>query len=212
MTNIDSTSASSAGLLVHRQVEAIDAWNAARLDRQRTVRAQATSREARMDAERRVDVLARVHEAVVARTELALGRQPEPMPGPGVRAVIAHRHAWFVAALSEALTAHGVRVVVTCGNGADALGVTIAEQPELLVAGDRLTMMTGAQLLAEAALFAPYTIRAAQVADGDGVGAMLDAGAQEVLTRKVPPADVASALAALLPERCTVPAGARASR
>lgn len=207
MTSADAMSA--AALLVHRQIEAIDAWTAGRLDRKRALRERATSRELRMDVQRRVEVLDRVHEAVLARTGLALGGEQVLPLGTGPRAVVAHRHAWFVAALSEALSAHGVRVVAACGNGAEALGLVIAEQPELLIAGDALAMMTGVELLAEAALFAPHTVRAAQVPDSDAVGEALDAGAQHVITRKVLPPAAASALAALLLERRTAPRGIR---
>lgn len=82
-------------------------------------------------------------------------------------------------------------------NGADALGVVIAEQPDVLFIGDRLAMTTAPALLAEAALFAPRTVLVAQSEHGEE-RALLHAGACAVLPRLLPTADVSRRLHALI--------------
>jgi hypothetical protein len=59
-------------------------------------------------------------------------------------------------------------------------------------------MMTLGELLAEVPLLSPATVRAAQAAHGDDVGAMLGAGADSVFTRQIPPCDVAETFVPLL--------------
>lgn len=44
------------------------------------------------------------------------------------RAVVAHHHEWFVDKVSEGLRDAGVHVVGSTDNGADALGMVVAEQ------------------------------------------------------------------------------------
>lgn len=189
------------GALVARQLQALDAWNAARHTREALLLSDdmARSREHRMDYHRRLDALRRTHEAVVARTQDFLGRDPSPlMAKPMARAVLAHCQEWFADKVSGALAVSGVQVVAVTGNAADALGLTIAEQPELILVGERLEMLRPPELIAELALFAPSAAVVVQVPDGDDIGAMLDAGARSVLTRQVPPSDVAETMTALL--------------
>lgn len=189
-------------VVVQRQLEALDAWNMVRQQRERLLLGASTSREAHLDAARRVDVLRRVHAAVVERADSFLAHQPGPLElETSPRAVVAHHHEWFIDKLTGALQDAGVRVVGATDNGADALGIAVAEQPDVLIAGDPLAMMTAPELLADVALFAPYTARAAHVPYGDAVGGMLDAGAHSVFTRQVPPAEVAAGVVQLLGER-----------
>lgn len=183
--------------LLFRQLEAIDAWNTARRQREHMLLTGPTSREGRLDAARRLEVLRHAHNAVLARVESFLDRQPIPLPTKvGLRAVIAHRHGWFIDKLSQELALSGVAVIAATDNGAEALGLTVAEQPDLLVTGDALLMMPAAELLGEASLFAASTLRAAQVARGDGVGRLLDAGAHSAFARQVPPREMARDLVA----------------
>ncbi len=190
----------SLATLVVRQVEAIDAWNVAREQREAMYQtAPNVSREICLDAARRLDVLRRVHEAMLARTGEFLARQPASILSPlPRRAAIAHRQEWFVNQLTEALREHGITVVAATDNGADALGAVVAEQPDVLLVEDKVAMMTGAESVAEAALFAPHTLVAAQVRDNDGVGRMLNAGAWNAFARQVPPAEIADALAQMI--------------
>jgi CheY-like chemotaxis protein len=190
----------SLAILVARQVEAIDAWNLAREQRQDLhAAAQGLTREARLDVARRLDVLRRVQQAMLTRTADFLARQPGPLPWPlPRRAVIAHRQEWFVSQLSAALSEHGIGVVAASDNGADALGFVIAEQPDLLFVQGKLAMFTGLELAAETKIFAPHTIVAAQASNNDDVARMLDAGVRHAFARQVPPADVAGALAEMV--------------
>jgi DNA-binding NarL/FixJ family response regulator len=108
--------------------------------------------------------------------------------------VLAHRSQWFLAKVTSALEAAGLTVVARLSNGADAVGVAVAEQPDLLPVEDNLCIVTGEEVVREVRRFSPHTAVAAQVPYGDSVGRLLDAGAVSVFTRQVPPADVAHAL------------------
>jgi hypothetical protein len=188
---------SLASLLI-RQVEAIDAWNAALAQRQRALSSPELSREDRLDAVRRRHVLSHAHEAVLARARQALNEDRWPPAGTSTTAVIAHRQEWFTAKLSAALVERGVHVVAAVDDGATALGIVVVEQPYLLLVED---VLSGQELMAEAALFAPSTITAVQVAHGDRIGLMLEAGARTAFARQVPPVDVADQLLSLVQAR-----------
>jgi CheY-like chemotaxis protein len=192
---------SSVAALVVRQVEAIDAWNAALPQRQRALFSLELSREGRLDAVRRRDVLGHAHNAVLARARQALNEDRCPPPGTSATAVIAHRQEWFTAKLSAALVERGMHVIAAADDGATALGIVVVEQPDLLLVEDQLPMLSGQELIAEAALFAPATVTAGQVAHGDRIGLMLDAGARTAFARQVPPVDVADQLLMLLQAR-----------
>lgn len=189
-------------LLLGRQLAALDAWNDARRLHEGAAVVETMSREDRLAADRRSAVLERAHSAVLARADAALDRDPAPMLSHGrLRAVIAHRHPWIADELRTALVSKGVLVLATSDNGAEALGSVVAEQPDLLVAGDVLAMMSFAELLAETARVAPHTARAAHVDDGAGVGVALEAGAQSVFVRQLPADDIADGLVLLLGEQ-----------
>ncbi len=204
----------SPAALLLRQIEGIDAWNRARQSRERALRSGPGSRQDRLEAARRIDMLAHAHATVLARASSDLAEQPTPLAGVvGRRAVVAHRHLWFADKLSQGLEAGGVDVIGSSDNGAEALGVVVAEQPDLLAFGDALLMVTAVELLSEVALFAPATLRAVQVSNSNGVGLMLDTGAHSVFTQQVPPQEMADHLLALLalgPDRPAGPCSERA--
>lgn len=181
---------------VVRQVRAIDAWNARRREQEEQLRA-CVSRDERLGVARRVDALHRAHQAIAAMTadELAQEQALRPLVPT---AVIAHRHAWFADKLAVLLAARGVHVIACTENGADALGAVVAGQPDLVLAGDRLVMISGDQLLTETRLHAPGATRALQASDPPRT-ARDDVDA--VFLRHHLPADVADALVALLPSR-----------
>ncbi len=77
-------------------------------------------------------------------------------------------------------------------NGADALGVVVAEQPDFLILDDKLPMFSGLEVTKAVARFAPRTVVLVQVADHWEVGPFLDAGATTVYTRRTSPADIAA--------------------
>ncbi len=202
MAGVTSDSAwdsTSAAALMIRQVEALDAWNVAREQRERMLLAPGGSREMRLTAARRLEVLQRAHQAVLDRTARFLSREPSPLPErAALTAVIAHRQEWFAQKLTEALEERGVDVISVVENGADAVGTVVAEQPTILLVEERLAMLTGEEVISEVRLFAPHTIVGAQVTSGEQVGAMCDAGARTAFTRQIPPVDVADGLVALL--------------
>jgi CheY-like chemotaxis protein len=186
-------SALSEAELVTAQRRAIEAFSAARRAAEQAVLATATSREQRMDAERRREVLQAQHHAVVARSQAGAGRRDRPGTSDvPLRAVVAHRNEWFTGRLVAALGEAGVVVLCTTGNGAEAVGVCVAEQPDLVVVEERTAMISGEEVVRDVRRFVPTALVAAQVAYEDRVGALLDAGAQAAYARRVPPADLAA--------------------
>lgn len=180
-----------------RQLAGIDSWNASRPLRAETIRRAATSREQRLDVQRRLASLDRTQDAILDAVTCELARDPEPMTPPGRTAVIAHASAWYASRLADLLTLAGITVLATTDDAPEALGTLVAEQPDVLMCGERLRMMTGCMLLAEAALFAPHTLLVAQVDDGSEQMA-LAAGATVTVLRGDPPAEVVATLIALL--------------
>ncbi len=53
-------------------------------------------------------------------------------------------------------------MVASSGNGADAVGTVVAEQPDLLLVEDLLAMVPGELVVREAARFSPSTVVRAQ--------------------------------------------------
>jgi CheY-like chemotaxis protein len=185
--------------LARMQVEAIDSWHRARRMAEQAEQARNASREVRMDVSRRRDVLRAQHTAIVGRADrhlqdsaLLLTRQTAG------RAVLVHRNEWFMTRVSDELERQGVRVVEALSNGAEAVGVVVAEQPDLLLVEDGMPMLPGEAVVREARRFAPRTLVVGQVGYQDRIQVLLDAGAVTAYTRRVPPAEVARGLAELL--------------
>lgn len=180
------------------QVGAIDSFTA-HLRQTQAAAEGATTREERLDASRLRDVLHRQHEALVAHCDRQLAGTTRPaLTLADRRVVIAHRNEWFAGKVAQALEAHGLAVVATTANGAEAVGVAVAEQPDLMLVEDVLPMTTGVQVVQQVRRFSSDTLVTAQVAYGDGMAPLLDAGAAAVFVRSVPPADVAARLLELL--------------
>ena len=199
MTRLSTSPAHDVETLLVRQLAAIDAWNAARRQRELALDVSGASRETRLDGSRRRESLARTHAALVARThdELSLSPSMEARPS-GPRVVVAHRQPWFAERVCEALRAEGADVVAVVDNGADAVGTLVAVQPHLLLVEEFLPLVTGAEVVAEAALFAPRTLVVAQVAYAETSGLLREAGAHAVVPRSVSPAGVATGMLTLV--------------
>lgn len=185
--------------LAAAQLRAIARFNEARRMAQDASAAATRSREMRMDSARSLEVLRREHDALVARsheqlraTGSLLRRLPEP------RAVLAHRSAWFAGRVADSLQDHGVLVVASLDNGADVVGLAVAEQPELLLVEDTLAMVPGEQVVRDVRRYCPDTRVVAQAAYSDRIGVLLDAGASTVLTRSMHPLEVARSMLALV--------------
>ena len=185
--------------LVAQQVEAIERFNRARRQVEQAEAAADYSREMRMDSGRRLEVLRRQHEAVVARTEQQLADTGRPVPEtPPTRVLLAHRNEWLLDRVSAGLRDAGLHVVARFDNGADVIGAAVAEQPDLLLVEDTLAMVPGVEVVREVLRYCPGTRVVAQVAYSDGIGTMLDAGAAAAHTRRVTPVEIAESMQLLV--------------
>lgn len=185
--------------LAQLQLRAIDAFNRARRVAKQAAASAAASRELRMDLDRRLEVLRAGHAAVVSRTEEQLRRSVHVLQQSAPRrAVLVHRNAWFTGRLGADLARFGVEIVDQLDNGAKAVGVVVAEQPDLVVVEDRLAMLPGVEVVRQVREYSPTSLIAAQVAFSDDVAVMLAAGATVAYPRQVPPLDVAADLLRLL--------------
>lgn len=140
-----------------RQLYALDAWNAFRQQRERQLTAADLSRDEQMFARFEIESMLRTHAAVLERVALALASAGDGAGSPSPTVVIAHRSLWFGDRVRQALEASGMQVLECTDNGAAALGVIIAEQPDCVFASDRLAMVSGEQLVAQATWYAPLT-------------------------------------------------------
>jgi DNA-binding response OmpR family regulator len=114
------------------------------------------------------------------------------------RVIIVHRNAWFTTKVSDDLARRSIEVIAVLTNGAEAVGAIVAEQPDLVLIEDSLSMLSGEDVVREVRSFASSTLIAAQVAYDDRIARMLEAGADTAYTRRVPPLDVAKELADLV--------------
>ena len=114
--------------------------------------------------------------------------------------LLAHRNQWFLDRVTGVLTqhGHGIAVVGTVDNGADAVGCAVAEQPDAVLVADSLAMLPGEDVVRELRHYCGASRPVAQDEHGGRVGALLDAGAAAVYTRRVPPVDVAAGICRLL--------------
>jgi CheY-like chemotaxis protein len=179
-----------------RQVTAIDAWIAARRKLEHAWRPPRVNGDDRMDVDPQLEVLRRTHDVIRGRCARELEGDVGPMRSPGLTAVVAHRDTWFVDKVALLLEDRGVTVLACTDNGAEALGVVVAEQPDVLLLSARLAMMPGRLLLTETHLFAPGTLRAVQASDQQQED-QLRATSEAVFLRHHPPSVVADALVAL---------------
>ena len=185
--------------LAAQQLLAVERFNRARRMREEAAAAAARSRELRMDAARSLEVVRRQHDAVIARTDAQLRASGQLLRATAERRIVlAHRNDWLVRTLQQRLEDSGLVVVAHTDNGADAVGLVVAEQPDLVLVEDTLAMLPALEVIREIRQFAPETLVTAQAAHGDRVGQLLDAGATTVFTRRVPPHEVARSLLRLV--------------
>jgi CheY-like chemotaxis protein len=181
------------------QLHAIDAWHAERHRRESELQDRSHTREGRLDAARAVEALRRAHSALVDHVAAQSQADEAPLSSAATRRlVVVHRNAWFAEKVRRLVAEQGVQVVAEVDNGADGLGILVAEQPDLLLLEDALPMVTGEEIAREAARFAAPTAVVVQVTDEARIGPLMDAGAVAVFHRRVPPVDVANELGALV--------------
>lgn len=180
------------------QLDNLCAWQAmVRTQREADLATVASEgRERRLDARRRLDGLQRAESALRERADVAIRSAPKPLRGhrPAM-VVIAHRNEWLRNQLTLALVQEGADVVAVVEDGGDAVGIAVADQPDLLVVEDRLPTVTGLEVVQQVRRFAPHTIIAAQV-EATPPGELLAAGASAVFSRRIPPAVIAEQMAA----------------
>ena len=186
--------------LLSDQLSAIEAWHRARHQWAQAADLSGITREMRLDLNRRQEARRREQAALLARAEEQLRRGPELL-GRGPRAVLVHRREWVRNKVAEELVLAGVRVVALLDNGADAIGVTVVEQPDLLLVEDALPMRSGPEVIREVREYSAGTQIAAHVDGPRAMEQVLDAGASAAFTRRAAPAEIALGLLALVRQR-----------
>lgn len=185
-------------LLLERQLRALQAWSRALSDAERRVAEPALSREQRLDAARALDVRRREREALLARlAEQDLGVAPMLERVPRT-VVVAVRQAHVGGALAKALRSLGLTVLAQVDNGADVVGIAVAEQPTAVVLEDVLAMRHGAETAAQLRRLSPHTVVTGWVDGEHAMAPLREAGARAVWTRRTPTTDVAAGVLALL--------------
>ena len=181
--------------LMTAQIAAIDAWNRARRASEAAAEALSLTREMRLDLNRRMEARRREQQALLVRTEQQLCESGCLLSTRSrTRAVLAHRNEWLRSGVADRLQERGVTVVGAFEDGAEVAGTAVAEQPDLVLVEDRLPTLSGIEVVRRIRTFAPEAVVGVQCADSDGKGALVDAGAHAVFTRRVPPRDIADAL------------------
>lgn len=184
--------------LLGDQLAALDAWNADRRQAEQAIADVGKNREAMLDARRRATAVRRETEALVERSAASLRESGDLLlTVPAPRALVVHRQEWLCAKVSAALEAGGVRVLGVLGDGAEGVGWSVVDQPDLVLLDEMLPTLPGREVVRRVREFSPSTVVAVQVGYEQDVPAMLEAGAHLAVPRRVPPAD----LAALMLER-----------
>ena len=185
--------------LAAQQLRALEQFHRSRHMSEQAAAAAARSRELRMDSARSLEVLRRQHDAVIARSHEQLRASGQLLRSSAERrAVLAHRSEWVVGKLVSVLQQRGVCVIGSTDNGADAVGLVVAEQPDVVLVEDTLAMLGGLEVIREVRRFSPGTVVVATASYGDRIGGLLEAGATTVLTRSVPPQDLARSMLELV--------------
>jgi CheY-like chemotaxis protein len=188
------------------QLHAIDAWNKARRASESAAQAVTLTREMRLDLSRRMEARRREQEALLARADAQLRQSGGVLDGRArTRAVLAHRNVWLRDTVAKRLSARGVDVVGAFEDGAEAAGTIVVEQPDLVLVEDRLPTLSGLEVIRRVRSFAPEAVVGAQCLDADGIRALVDAGAQAVFTRRIPPLEIADQLLACLVTEAAAP-------
>jgi CheY-like chemotaxis protein len=184
--------------LLQDQLDAVTAWQSAarRLELLQLVREDSGAPSG--DLPEHMRGLRRANAALLARADAAVAQTLDVLSTRRARALVAHRQEWMRDKIASGLTALGVRVLEVVDDGADALGIAVAEQPELVVVEDQLPTISTADLVRSLRKYSPRTLVTAQVQSDRDVGRMLDAGASAVFSRRVPPAMLCEQVTAYL--------------
>jgi CheY-like chemotaxis protein len=180
--------------LFSEQLKAIDSWNTAREMTAHAHRLNAESREQRLEASRRLDALRREQDALIARAteQMIVGYELLRVSSP--RIVVAHRQAWFRDRLRARFDEQDAAVLASVDDGAEAVAVTICDQPDLLVIEELLPSITGLEVLKRVRQYSPKTKVAVQMVTNASTDPLLEAGATLVASRRIAPAVMADEL------------------
>jgi CheY-like chemotaxis protein len=165
--------------LAELRAHALAAWQDARTAAVGDAVPVPDSREDRMDLERRREVFARQAEAIENHEPRAQTDAP--------RVVVARRQEWAAHRLATQLTADGYDVVAVVVDGADAVGICVTEQPDLLLVEDVLMRMTGGEVLEAVRALCPDTRCIAQIGGAAMRDVFLAAGAHDTHLRNAGP-------------------------
>ena len=169
---------------------AIAAWAAAAGERSRTVREQ--------DA-RRLEVLRRKHQAVIGRAHEQLRSSGVRQPALRRTVVLADHRADDE--LVGGLERHGLCVVARVANGADAVGIAVVEQPDVVVVSEPLDMVPADDVVRDVRRYSPQTRVVALAGTRERARACTAAGATVVLDGDVPTADLVGHLLRIVEQR-----------
>jgi len=190
--------------LILDQVRAIGSWvqDPVGTGPDRAPELGVVSRELRLDLAGELAARRATHAAVLARAELQLRQTGDLMwADSSCRAVLAHRDVWWRERVADCLTALGVQVIAQAGDGVDAVGVLVVEQPDLVVVQDLLPLLPGLQVVRQARRYAPTSLIAAHLLDSRQAQPFLSAGADVAFSRLDRPGEIAEQLVALLYDR-----------
>ncbi|MCU1693036.1 MAG: hypothetical protein JWM64_2127 [Frankiales bacterium] len=155
--------------------------------RSRTQR-EATARRQGVLLSQNAALQAHAAEHLVLTAQLLVAHKP--------RVVLAHADAGFRGLLAEALHERGLQVVSCTSDGAQTVGVCLAEQPDLLVLQDGLPDGTG--VVEEVLAGCPATLVVAQAERGARELLLRDAGATYVFPEGTAPSSVSEDLRRLV--------------
>jgi hypothetical protein len=158
------------------------------------------SREQDRDHRLREEVVLRQLEAAVERTRVRMaqtGEAPMDLEVPA-RALVAHSRGWVVDRAATCFEALGFEVVGRTDNGADAVGIAAAEQPDVALLGDTLVMERCEEVVWDIRAVSPATLIGVHGSDQAHLAALLDQGADLMFGASVPPEAMAKDLVGAL--------------
>ncbi|MGB8649239.1 MAG: hypothetical protein WCD35_01120 [Mycobacteriales bacterium] len=189
MHDIPQWTARSPEQLARERAASIEAWAAAAAAAQAAASGH-HSREDRRDAMLREAAHAAEQQAIESHPLVSTGKRP--------RAVVVHHHDWLADKMTAALEEAGIEVLTRLSDGATAVGVVVAVQPDLAVVGQTLPLRTGPDVVARLTRFTTGTLVAGLAEDDQGVVLLQRAGAQVAWNRRLPVNVIAEGLAGLL--------------
>ncbi len=185
--------------LAARQLRAIAAFHHARAIAAWAAAAGERSRTAREQDARRLEVLRRKHQAVIARAHEQL--RSSGVRQPSLRRTVVVADPGPDDGLVGGLERWGVRVVARVTNGADAVGITVVEQPDVVVVSEPLDMVPADDVVRDVRRYSPQTRVVALAGTRERARACSAAGATVVLDGDVPTAELVGHLLRIVEQR-----------